>query len=259
MTSQISFDNLKSFLDEKVEMYNTPSFIETDPLSIPHRYTKKEDIEIAGFLAAILAWGNRKSIIASANKIMNLMDDDPYNFVMQHKVQDLKSFNHFVHRTFNGIDLIYFVQALKHIYQNHGGIEKVFSKGLQQHGDMQVSISQFKECFFEISHPERTKKHLPDPEKGSAAKRLNMYLRWMIRRDNRGVDFGIWDSILPSALSIPLDVHTGNTSRKLGMLRRSQNDHKAVKELDIFLRRLDPLDPVQYDFALFGLGAIENF
>ncbi len=257
--SQLSFEDLKSFLDEKSELYNSTSFIEADPLSIPHRFSKKEDIEIAGFLAASIAWGNRKSIINSANSMMQLMDESPYDFVMNHEKNDLKSFEGFVHRTFNAVDFAYFIEALKHIYTNHQGLENVFASGFTENVDMQKGISHFKKVFFEIDHPLRTKKHVSDPVEGSSAKRLNMYLRWMVRKDNKGVDFGIWKSISPAVLSIPLDLHTGNISRKLGILHRTQNDGKAVAELDSMLRRLDKTDPVKYDFALFGLGAIEKF
>jgi uncharacterized protein (TIGR02757 family) len=255
----LSFTELKEFLDEKAELYNTPSFIEADPLSIPHRYSLKEDVEIAGFLAATIAWGNRKSIVTNANRMMHLMDDSPYEFVMQHRPKDLKRVKGFVHRTFNDVDLEYFIKALRHIYSAHGGLEQVFSTGLQQHQNLQHSIANFKKLFFEIEHPERTRKHLSDPMTGSSAKRINMYLRWMVRQDKKGVDFGIWQSISPASLSIPLDVHTGNVSRKLGLLQRTQSDSKAVAELDEALRTMDPIDPVKYDFALFGLGAIEKF
>lgn len=255
----LSFTELKEFLDEKAELYNTPSFIETDPLSIPHRYSRKEDIEIAGFLAATIAWGNRKSIVTNANRMMQMMDDAPYDFVIQHRPKDLKRLRGFVHRTFNEVDFECFIKSLRHIYSAHGGLEQVFSTGLQQHQNLQHSISQFKKVFFEIEHPERTRKHLSDPITGSSAKRINMYLRWMVRQDKKGVDFGIWKSISPSTLSIPLDVHTGNVSRKLGLLQRKQSDSKAVAELDEALRKMDPRDPVKYDFALFGLGAIEKF
>lgn len=257
--NRLSFDELKSFLDEKAELYNSPSFIDADPLSIPHRFSKKEDIEIAGFLASSIAWGNRKSIINSANKMVQFMDQSPYDFVMNHNRRDLKSLEGFVHRTFNAVDLAYFIEALRHIYSKYQGLENVFAKSLEDHGDMQRSISHFKKMFSEIDHPLRTKKHVSDPLEGSSAKRLNMYLRWMVRNDNKGVDFGIWKSISPSVLSIPLDVHTGNISRKLGLLNRTQNDGKAVAELDTVLRKMDAQDPVKYDFALFGLGAIEKF
>jgi len=255
----VSFAELKSFLDEKAELYNSPTFIEADPIAIPHSFSKKEDIEIAGFLVSSIAWGNRKSIINSANRMMQLMDESPYDFVMSHRKKDLKSFEGFVHRTFNTVDLTFFIEALKHIYVKHGGLENVFATGLKEGRETQQSISRFKEIFFEINHPSRTRKHISDPMSGSSAKRINMFLRWMVRDDKKGVDFGIWKNISPAQLSIPLDIHTGNISRKLGLLKRNQNDQKSVMELDKTLRLMDANDPVKYDFALFGLGAIERF
>jgi len=249
---------LKDFLDAKVEEYNNPKFIESDPIQIPHQFSKKEDIEIAGFLSATIAWGNRKSIINNANKMMNLLEQSPYDFVMNHQEVDLQKLEHFVHRTFNGHDFATFIQGLQHIYKNHNGLEAVFSKHANTTG-LQSAIHHFKSAFFEIQHLPRTQKHISDPLKNSAAKRINMYLRWMVRNDNTGVDFGLWKSISPSALSCPLDVHSGNVARKLDLLNRKQNDGKALKELDEALRRLDPSDPVKYDFALFGLGVFEGF
>lgn len=249
---------LKDFLDAKVEEYNNPKFIESDPIQIPHQFSKKEDIEIAGFLSATIAWGNRKSIINNANKMMNLLEQSPYDFVMNHQEADLQKLEHFVHRTFNGHDFATFIQGLQHIYKNHNGLEAVFSKHANTTG-LQSAIHHFKRAFFEIQHLPRTQKHISDPLKNSAAKRINMYLRWMVRNDNTGVDFGLWKSISPSALSCPLDVHSGNVARKLDLLNRKQNDGKALKELDEALRRLDPSDPVKYDFALFGLGVFEGF
>ncbi|WP_413513449.1 TIGR02757 family protein [Myroides odoratus] len=247
---------LKEFLDEKVLLYNNPSFIVDDPVQIPHLYTQKEDIEIAGFLSATIAWGNRKMIIKNAHKMMEALGNSPYDFVMNHNEDQLEALEGFVHRTFNSSDFVTFVQALQHIYQNHGGLEAVFSDASLP---LQARISKFKTLFFEIQHQSRTQKHVSDPLKGSAAKRINMYLRWMVRQDNAGVDFGIWKGVSPSELSCPLDVHSGNMARKLGILKRTQNDAKALLELDTALRELDPVDPVKYDFALFGLGAIEKF
>jgi len=247
---------LKEFLDEKVLLYNNPSFIVDDPVQIPHLYTQKEDIEIAGFLSATIAWGNRKMIIKNAHKMMELMGNSPYDFVMSHNEDHLDALEGFVHRTFNSIDFTTFIQALQHIYLNHGGLEAVFSDSSLP---LQERISKFKTIFFEIQHQSRTQKHISDPLKGSAAKRINMYLRWMVRNDNAGVDFGLWKGVSPSELSCPLDVHSGNMARKLGILKRTQNDAKALLELDTALRKLDPVDPVKYDFALFGLGAIEKF
>jgi len=249
---------LKEFLNAKVEQYNHPRFIESDPIQVPHLFSKKEDIEIAGFLTATIAWGNRKSIINNANRMMNLLDHSPHDFVMNHKDSDLETLKTFVHRTFNGDDFIQFIRSLKHIYSKHNGLEAVFSK-YSKTKNLQQSIHQFKTHFFEIDHLERTKKHVSDPLKNSAAKRINMYLRWMVRQDNNGVDFGIWNSISPALLSCPLDVHSGNVARKLKLLKRKQNDGKALLELDTALRQMDPIDPVKYDFALFGLGVFEGF
>lgn len=249
---------LKDFLDEKVLQYNTCDFIESDPVQIPHLFSQKEDIEIAGFLSATIAWGNRKMIIKNSHRMMNLMGNAPYDFVMSHSENDLERLDLFVHRTFNGIDFATFIRSLQHIYTNHGGLEAVFSKH-QETYSMQKSIHEFKKIFFEIPHQYRTQKHISDPKNNSAAKRINMYLRWMIRQDNKGVDLGIWKSITPASLSCPLDVHSGNVARKLGLLTRKQNDGKALSELDLKLREFDSLDPVKYDFALFGLGVFEGF
>ena len=249
---------LKDFLDEKVELYNNPNFIESDPVQIPHLFSQKEDIEIAGFLSATIAWGNRKMIIKNAHRMMDLMGNAPYDFVMSHQENDLERLESFVHRTFNGQDFTSFIQSLQHIYKNHNGLEAVFTKH-EKNNSLQGSIHEFKKLFFEIQHQNRTQKHISDPMNGSAAKRINMYLRWMCRQDNKGVDLGIWKNISPTSLSCPLDVHSGNVARKLGLLPRKQNDGKALAELDSKLRELDPNDPVKYDFALFGLGVFEGF
>lgn len=249
---------LKEFLDEKAALYNQVKFIESDPIQIPHQFSKKEDIEISAFLTATIAWGNRKSIITNAHKMMIAMGETPYDFIVHHKKDDLKVFNDFVHRTFNAEDLKYFVTSLQNIYINHNGIEGLFTTFAEK-DSLQFAIHKFKQVFFELPHLPRTEKHISDPLKNSAAKRINMFLRWMIRKDSCGVDFGIWDQLDPSLLSCPLDVHTGNIARNLKILKRKQNDAKAVAELDTYLRKLDPLDPVKYDFALFGLGAFEDF
>ncbi|MCL5244423.1 TIGR02757 family protein [Cellulophaga sp. 20_2_10] len=249
---------LKEFLDLKVVQYNNPDFITSDPIQIPHSFTKKEDVEIAAFLTATIAWGNRKSIIKNAKRMMELLDNSPHDFVLNHSDDDLGNFKGFVHRTFNEIDLTFFVQSLKNIYTNHGGLEAVFKTHTKEN-DLQTGISKFKTTFFEIEHPKRTTKHISDPLKGSAAKRINMFLRWMVRDSNTNVDFGIWKTIDPALLSCPLDVHSGNVARKLGLLKRKQNDAKALAELDKSLRKLDPKDPSKYDFALFGLGVFEGF
>lgn len=251
-------NEIKDFLEEKVTEYNQPKFIDSDPIQIPHRYQLKEDIEIASFLTATIAWGNRRMIIKNADRMMQLLDDSPFDFIMNHQASDLDELDGFVHRTFNSYDLKYFIKALKNIYLNHGGMESIFQKNTTI-TSIQPAIHKFKNIFFSLEHAPRTQKHVGDPLKGSAAKRLNMMLRWLIRDDNAGVDFGIWKSISPSVLSCPLDVHSGNVARKLGLLRRKQNDAKALFELDISLRQLDPTDPVKYDFALFGLGVFEGF
>ena len=249
---------LKSFLDEKVALYNNTNFIESDPVQIPHLFSLKEDIEIAGFLSATIAWGNRKMIIKNSHIMISLMGNSPYDFVMSHSENDLEKLSCFVHRTFNGADFTTFIKGLQHIYRNYSGLENVFSKN-QGKDNLQNSIHEFKQLFFEIEHQPRTQKHISDPSNNSAAKRINMYLRWMIRQDTKGVDLGIWKSITPSLLSCPLDVHSGNVARKLGLLSRKQNDGKAVAELDVKLRKFDPQDPAKYDFALFGLGVFEGF
>jgi len=254
----MNFSELKEFLDLKAQHYQSQEFIEADPIQIPHCFSKKEDIEIAGFLAATIAWGNRTSIIKNATKMMSLMDESPYDFITNHEAKDLEVFNGFVHRTFNAEDLKYFVGALQNLYKNHGGLETAMSQDAAELG-VQTALHHFKKRFFELPHQIRTQKHLADPLKGSAAKRINMYLRWMVRSSSTGVDFGIWESIHSRQLSCPLDVHSGTIARKLGILDRKQNDAKAVLELDNQLRLMDAEDPVKYDFALFGLGAFEKF
>ena len=250
-------NELKDFLDSKVQEFNTLNFIDADPISIPHRFSKKEDQEIAGFLAASIAWGNRKMITKNAHRMLDLLGESPYDYVMNHNSNQLDQLSSFVHRTFNGEDLRYFIKALRNIYLNHNGLEAVFIKH-QSTDSLQPAIHAFNRIFFEIDHPPRTQKHVADPNKGSVAKRINMYLRWNCRKDNAGVDLGIWN-ISPSKLSCPLDVHSGNVARKLGLILRNSNDRKALEELDVNLRLLDPLDPVKYDFALFGLGIFEKF
>ena len=249
---------LKEFLDAKVVQYNNPKFLESDPLQVPHRFSKKEDIEISAFLTATIAWGNRKSIINNADRMMKLFDDSPHDFIVNHTQANLENLSPFVHRTFNNEDLTYFAKALQNIYKNHGGLEAVFIKNSEK-DSMQPAISAFKKTFFELPHRPRTTRHISDPLKGSAAKRINMFLRWMVRDNTTSVDFGIWKTLSPAQLSCPLDVHSGNIARKLKLLKRKQNDAKAVAELDGNLRKLDPLDPVKYDFALFGLGVFEKF
>lgn len=249
---------LKEFLDEKVLQYNHPKFIESDPIQIPHQFSKKEDIEISAFLTATISWGNRKMIINNATKMMKLLDNSPYDFILNHSIKDLEHLNSFVHRTFNHIDLQQFIKSIKHIYKKHGGLEESLSVK-NNSKTYQKAIHEFKLKFFEINHQQRTQKHVSDPLKNSAAKRINMFLRWMVRKDKTGVDFGIWKTHNPANLSCPLDVHSGNVARKLKLLKRKQNDWKALEELDFNLRKMDKNDPVKYDFALFGLGVFEKF
>lgn len=253
----MNFDELKEYLDSKVILYNNSRFIETDPIQIPHQFSLKEDIEISAFLTATIAWGNRKMIINNASKMMSMLGNSPYDFIINHNKNQLEGLDNFVHRTFNHEDLKTFIKSLRHIYINHGGLETVFSKNQDEYS-MQQAISIFKNHFFEVEHQHRTTKHVSDPMNNSAAKRINMFLRWMSRQDNAGVDFGIWKSISPKKLSCPLDVHSGNMARKLGLLTRKQNDAKALFELDTSLRKMDANDPVKYDFALFGLGVFEK-
>ena len=247
---------LKDLLEHKFNLYNSTNFIIEDPISIPHAYNQKEDIEIISFLISIISWGNRKSIIKSGNKLREILGSSPIDFVMRFKEKDLKKID-FVHRTFNKFDLIYFLKSLKNIYENHDGLENVFSKNLNDEF-MYNNISNFRKIFFSLNHEKRTEKHISNPKKNSACKRINMFLRWMVRNDGV-VDFGIWKKIKPSMLSCPLDVHTANIGRKLNLISRKQNDLKTVLELDQKLRLFDKNDPVKYDYALFGMGVYEKF
>ncbi len=254
-----NFADIQSFLDQKYLSFNHPVFIETDPIQVPALFTTKENIEIAGFLAATLAWGQRPTIIRNALKLVTLMNNNPIEFLLNTPEDEWETFSDFKHRTFNGIDCIYFLKSLRNIYQNHGGLEQVFTDGFRKEESVFSALVHFRKVFFEPEHEHRTEKHVSDVEKGAAAKRLNMYLRWMIRSDNFGVDFGLWKKIPASALMLPLDIHTGNVSRKLGLLTRTQNDWRAVEEITAKLREFDPEDPIKYDFALFGLGVFEKF
>lgn len=254
-TSKI--ENLKTFLDEKAVQYNQDFFIEHDPIQIPHRFTKKQDIEIAAFLSATIAWGNRKSIIKNAQDMMARMDEAPHDFILNAQEKDLDRFDGFVHRTFNAFDMAYFVQALQRLYKNEESLEQYFHI-YEDEINPKFAINRFREAFFNAEEV-RTSKHVSSPLKNSSAKRINMFLRWMVRQDQQGVDFGIWKNIPASKLSLPLDVHTGNIARKLEILERKQNDWKAVEEIDSVLRQMDAEDPIKYDFALFGLGAFEDF
>jgi uncharacterized protein (TIGR02757 family) len=255
MNTKLDFSNLKEFLDEKHDKFNNPNFIENDPIQIPHSFNKKEDIEISGFLAATIAWGKRSTIIASSKKMMNLMGNNPYEFVMSHSKNYLDNFPTNIHRTFNNEDFKFFITSLKNIYENHGGLENVLTKT----DNIFDNLKDFHEIFFSIPHLQRTKPHLANVASGSAAKRLNMFLRWMVRNDKRGVDFGIWKNISPACLYIPLDVHSGRIARLLGLLERNQHDWRAVDLLTQKLREFDHKDPIKYDFALFGIGVNEDF
>jgi len=255
MTKTLSDKELFEYLEEKYLKFDSPSFIETDPISIPHKFSRRQDIEISGLISATIAWGQRKSIINNANHFMALMDSSPYEFVMNHSKSDLKRFDKAVHRTFNGEDLKFFITSLRNIYLKYKSIEDVFVK---EQGVYDGLCAFYRE-FFSIPHQDRTRRHVANVAKGSAAKRLNMYLRWMVRRDKKGVDFGIWDRISMSDLYLPLDVHTGRISRMIGLLERNQNDWKAVEELTSRLKEFDSKDPVKYDFALFGVGVNEDF
>lgn len=249
---------LKLFLDEKTLQYQQPEFLDSDPIQIPHRFSSKSDIEIAAFLTATIAWGNRMSIIRSANRMMELMEESPCDYVLDASDSELEKLAGFVHRTFNGDDFTTFIRGLRHLYTTYGGMEPLFSTYSKTEG-VQNAITKVRGHFFEIPHPRRSEKHFSNPARGSAAKRLNMFLRWMVRPADSGVDFGLWSGIPPALLSCPLDVHSGKVARALGLLTRKQNDARAVAELDTALRKLDPEDPVKYDFALFGLGVFEKF
>ncbi len=250
---------IKDLLDEKLLAFNRPDFIANDPVAIPHRYTRKEDIEIAGLFAAIIAWGRREMIVRSAHKMMDLMEDDPYNFVMHASETDLDRLEGFVYRTFNSIDFRTLVLGLRRIYKELGGLEHVMQLA-ENDTDTLNGIVALRTAMMDLPNfTDRSKKHLANPKTGSSAKRLNMYLRWMVRKDGGGVDFGIWNNMKSSQLVCPLDVHTGNVGRKLGLIHRKQNDWKAALELTESLRKMDPDDPVKYDYSLFGLGIFEGF
>jgi uncharacterized protein (TIGR02757 family) len=251
--------DLKAFLDEKYEKYNSCDFITSDPIQIPHLFNDPLDIEISAFLAATIAWGQRVTIIKNSHRLIALMDNAPYDFIMNAGKEDLKRFEYFVHRTFNGTDCVFFIKSLQNIYKKHGGLGMLFQRNYLQTKEIKETLIHVRKVFFEIHHQQRTEKHFSNVEKGASAKRLNMYLRWMVRNDNRGVDFGLWSKIPASALYLPLDLHTGNVARKIGLLHRKQNDWRAVEDVTVNLRKLDPNDPVKYDFALFGLGIFEKF
>jgi len=258
--NKLNVEALKEFLDIKVRQYNNVQFLLSDPISAPHLFTKKEDIEISGFLAASIAWGQRPTIIKNANSLMRWMDFSPHDFILNFSESDLKPFKAFVHRTFNGEDCVFFMKSLKHIFQKYQTLENAFSIDFPaSETNVKQAIVLFRNRFFEIQHPSRTQKHIADPLKNSSAKRLNMFLRWMVRQDKTGVDFGIWTKIKPAQLICPLDVHSANVARKLGLLSRKTNDWQAAEELTGILKTFDANDPVKYDFALFGLGIFEKF
>lgn len=249
---------LKPFLDDKVEKYNQPGFIENDPICIPHTYKKKQDIEIAGFLAATLAWGQRVTVVNKTKQLLGLMDNSPHDFLLNYKIGDLKPFAKFKHRTFNGSDAAYFVESLANIYHRYSSLEETFVVS-DKAETVEQALVHFHSEFFGLSYPKRTLKHVATPARKSACKRINMYLRWMARTDANGVDFGIWKKIKPAQLICPLDVHVERVARKLKLIKRKQVDWQTALELTSNLKLLDPDDPVKYDFALFGLGVEEKF
>ena len=250
-------ERLTEFLNQKVLEYNRPEFIKDDPISIPHLFTKKQDIEIAGFFAAIFSWGNRTTIIAKSKELMQRMDNSPFDFIKHHSSKELIKLKAFKHRTFNEDDLFYFVESLHHHYSKHLSLEQAFF--LNKNSDTEQGLIHFKKYFFSLEHLKRTEKHISSPLQKSTCKRLNMFLRWMMRADNKGVDFGLWKNISPSKLIIPIDLHVARVAKKLGLLKRKQVDWLAAVELTEALRQLDDKDPVKYDFALFNLGIIEKF
>lgn len=252
--NRLQIEEIREFLDEQYAVFNVREFIPDDPVSIPHRFSAKEDIEISGFLAATIAWGQRPVILRNATRLMERMDFAPSDFIRNHHPAHRKSLSDFVHRTFNGTDLQYFLKALQQIYRHHQGLEGSFIKALKTTSDIPSAIHTWRSLFFSFDAPQRTSKHFADPLRNSSAKRICMFLRWMVRKDHKGVDFGIWNGISPSVLHAPLDLHSGRIARELGLLTRKQNDWRAVEELTANLRLLDPHDPVKYDFALFGLG-----
>jgi len=253
MAKRVKIGDMKAFLDEKADQFNTPDFIPNDPVSIPHLFAKRQDIEIAGLFAAVLAWGQRVTIIRKCKELMSWMDNDPHNFILHHRPADLIPFEGFRHRTFNGTDALYFLEALKSIYSQHSSLEDAFVTRTSE-TTIEAALIRFHHLFFSQEHPHRTRKHLPTPERKSTCKRLNMYLRWMVRDDSRGVDFGLWKRISPAQLVCPCDLHVDRVARKLRLIKRRQTDWQTALELTAKLRTFDPDDPVRYDFALFGLG-----
>lgn len=253
----MDINDIAQFLNEKAYQYETSSFIDSDPISIPHRFSERGDIEVAGYLTATISWGKRSMILKSANLLMDMLDNAPYQFVMSASDAEIEMLDKFYYRTFQGVDLVSFIKGLRRVY-NAGGMEQLFSSGIRNGGSLRDGIAAFRAVVSE-GMAQRTFKHLSDVANGSSGKRFNMFLRWMVRHSAGGVDFGLWNSIPPSALYLPLDVHSARVARSLGLLQRRQNDWKAVAEVTTALRLLDPSDPVKYDFALFGLGVFENF
>jgi len=255
----MNFPEIKDFLDERYREYSNPSFISTDPVSVPHHYSGKQDIEISGFWTAVLSWGKRATIIRKANELFSLMDHAPYEFILNHEDNDLIKLLTFRHRTFNATDTLYFIHFLHSYYSDHDSLEDLF---LPDPGEntIESGLNRFHSAFFNLPEaPERTRKHISAPERKSACKRLNMFLRWMVRTNAEGVDFGIWHKIKPSQLVCPCDLHVDRVARKLGLITRNHADWKAAVELTENLKILDRNDPVKYDYALFGLGIIEKF
>jgi len=253
-----SNDSLKALLDEKVEYYNQPSFIETDPISIPHFFSLKQDIEISGLFAAVFAWGQRKTIINKCRELLEMMDNKPFDFILNHSEKELKVIETFKHRTFNATDALYFVHFLKYYYSRRDSLEDLFVVH-DKTESIENALIKFHQSFFSLPEaPQRSRKHIPSPIRKSTCKRLNMYLRWMVRKDNSGVDFGIWNKINMKDLICPIDVHVDRVARRLSLIKRKQTDWKTALELTYNLRKLDPKDPVKYDFALFGLGVLEK-
>lgn len=251
-------NEIKQLLDKLHDKYNNTDFIEGDPISVPHSFSASQDIEISGFMAATIAWGNRKAIVKSAHRMMEYMDGSPYDFTINASDSELETLSSYVHRTFNGSDFKSFVRALRQFYKNGSSLGSYFCSQYAQCRDMRQVLSQFRTDFFSCDHDPHCHKHLSSIDKGAACKRLNMYLRWMVRKDERGVDFGLWSEIPSSSLYLPLDVHTASMGRALGLLNRKQNDWKAVEQITNSLKELDPNDPVRYDYALFGAG-IDGF
>ncbi|MEL6636431.1 MAG: TIGR02757 family protein [Bacteroidota bacterium] len=252
--------SLQSDLDRYVDLYNRPSFIPVDPICIPHQFKKRQDIEIMGFWVAILAWGQRVTIINKARELVQLMGGSPHEFILHHREIDRRAFLDFKHRTFQATDTLYFLEFLQQYYRQHDSLEDAFARHLQP-GDetIEAALRGFRELFFSLPDaPRRTEKHIATPARKSTCKRLNMFLRWMVRKDERGVDFGLWQRIQPAQLLMPLDVHVERVGRRLGLIQRKQRDWKTVLELTEKLRAFDPEDPVKYDFALFGMGVLEE-